>query len=76
MADMAKVDFSLYWPHIAPGGVMAFHDIAKYDDSVCDKWRWWREIRDSGPQVAMYEYAYSDKIHASMGIGVLFKGNE
>jgi hypothetical protein len=63
----------LYWPLIADGGVMAFHDVAAADHPDITKCRWWREIRDNGPQVASYTYEYNDKLTQSMGIGVLLK---
>jgi predicted O-methyltransferase YrrM len=74
--DMVSKDFSIYWSLIAPGGIMAFHDISLYTVETCDKYKWWREIRDSGPQRLTYAYEIPDRMNLGMGIGVLFKGEE
>ncbi len=70
-AIMTSKDFEIYWPLVAPGGVMAFHDIGYSSVPEVDKWRWWREIRD---RYKSYAYQLPDEADLSMGIGVLFKG--
>lgn len=74
--DMTVKDFDIFWPLIAPGGVMAFHDIAYSSSEGSTKWKWWREIQHNGPQFASYTYELNDKWDANMGIGVLFKGSK
>ena len=71
--SMTVKDFELYWPLVAPGGVMAFHDIAYYSGKDINKWRWWREILRFGPYDYAYTFEHNDRKDLSMGIGVLFK---
>ena len=71
--EMTKKDFELFWPLIADGGVMAFHDVGYCSAPEVSKWKWWREIRDNGPQIISYSYQFNDRMDQSMGIGVLFK---
>jgi cephalosporin hydroxylase len=76
MPEDSEKDFNFYWPLIADGGVFAVHDIAKHERPTEQKWTWWRKIVQEGPHEAVYEYRYHDRYNYSMGIGVLFKGNE
>lgn len=69
--SMTEKDFELYWPLIAEGGVMAFHDICYCSHPDVTKSEWWEKIRKDGPQTTMY--SYESRSNASMGIGVLFK---
>jgi predicted O-methyltransferase YrrM len=71
--SMTRKDFELYWPLIAPNGVMAFHDIGFSNVPEVTKYKWWREVRDDGPQSYAYSYQLPDRLNLSMGIGVLFK---
>ena len=69
--SMTQKDFELYWPLIAEGGIMAFHDICYCAHPDVTKNEWWEKIRKDGPQTTMY--SYESKANASFGIGVLFK---
>lgn len=60
-----KQDWELYSPLVRPGGLVAFHDIAKsYDDTQVA--RFWNELK---PSVDAHEFAFHpEKIY---GIGVV-----
>lgn len=75
LRDMTIQDFDIYWPMIAPGGMMAFHDIAYWDEGPerVMKWAWWDEVRANLPHDMSFEWKSDGKKGASMGIGVIVK---
>jgi predicted O-methyltransferase YrrM len=62
-----KRDFEMYRPLVRPGGLIAFHDIAKHDGDQCQVRKYWLEVRtrfDSSEIVAAPPAGWA-------GIGVL-----
>jgi len=66
-----KRDFELYWPMVAKGGVMAFHDIYRRTQ-IDEVWRLWDEIKLSG--IATHEL-HSVADQTDLGIGVIIKND-
>lgn len=69
---VVNADFENYWPMVAPGGLMAFHDIASSEDNRRASWevgRWWREVIQPLP-IKRIEKCDARDIY---GIGVLEK---
>lgn len=68
--DGVRADFEMYEPLVAPGGLIAFHDIVPQEGSdVFGVARFWEEIKQK------YEHRelVKDWNQGKMGIGVLFK---
>ncbi|MCU0561207.1 MAG: class I SAM-dependent methyltransferase [Desulfobacterales bacterium] len=65
-----KTDFALYRPLMAPGGAVAFHDIATTaPKSRCDVHRFWKEIRHEFGGTEFIEA--SDREPSILGIGLI-----
>lgn len=76
-AEMTAKDYELFWPLVAPGGAMAFHDIARSDHPDVTKWKWWEERHQNLNFYISYTYDHGKRpdgvpLNQSMGIGVLF----
>lgn len=71
-AEMFKVDFDLYWPLIADGGIFASHDICPSAHPDVTKALHWEWIKKNVDYSACYEYR-GQKDCDSLGIGVLIK---
>lgn len=69
-ANMARRDYELYRPFMAPGSIMAFHDIQESKVPECNKSEWWAQVKRDGDYSACFEFRGS-KSDDSMGIGVL-----
>lgn len=68
-----KKDFELYSPRVRPGGIIAFHDIAKHFEHFnCHVDEFWNEVKQR------YEHRefIHDRKQGFCGIGVLFVGKE
>ncbi len=64
-----KKDYELYAPLVAPGGVIAFHDVCKHVAELdCHVDRFWNEIKQGRRHQEFIENADQ----GSCGIGVLF----
>lgn len=63
--EAVKTDFAMYWPLVAPDGIMAFHDIAKRDAGVP---RLWGEVLKALPTKTFVVEG------SGMGIGVAING--
>lgn len=70
--EKSAADFQIFWPLIAEGGAMAFHDINWSADLNCDKKIEWDRIRREETYSACYEFLPSRET-SEMGIGVLLK---
>lgn len=70
--EMARRDFDIYWPYVAEGGVMAFHDVMPSKVPECDKSHFWDWTRDNVEYSARYEF-FGSRNDDSMGQGVLIK---
>jgi len=70
--EMFEVDWKLYWPYIADGGVFSAHDVMPSSHPDCDKSAFWQKIRETEEYSAIYEY-FSNRKLDSMGIGVVIK---
>ncbi len=70
--EMFAVDFQLYWPFIADGGIMAVHDIQESKAPNCDKSVEWNRIKKEENYSACFEFlgAPTDD---SLSIGCLIK---
>jgi cephalosporin hydroxylase len=66
--DGVKRDFEMYSPLMAPGGLIAFHDIVDTLDENCHVNRFWREVKTRYPHREIVE----DERQGWGGIGVLF----
>jgi predicted O-methyltransferase YrrM len=64
-----KKDFELYAPFVAPGGLIAFHDICRHrTDLDCHVDQFWSEIK----QGRRHQEFIEDPAQGSCGIGILF----
>ena len=64
-----KADFQMYSKLVAPGGVVAFHDIAEHPaETGCDVSRFWNEIKGCYRHTEIIE----NPRQAWAGIGVLY----
>jgi cephalosporin hydroxylase len=66
--DGVKQDFEMYSPLVAPGGMIAFHDIVDTTDENCHVNRFWNEVKTR----YRYREIIEDKRQGWGGIGVLF----
>ncbi|MBI1840939.1 MAG: class I SAM-dependent methyltransferase [Verrucomicrobia bacterium] len=65
-----KTDFELYSPLVAPGGLVALHDIVKRSDQPrIEVWRFWDELKQSARVAG--EWIESDPNRRSIGIGAI-----
>lgn len=70
--EMTVNDFKIYWPLIADGGVMAFHDIMPSTHIDVTKSIEWERIKREEEYSACYEFRGS-RHDDSMGIGVIIR---
>lgn len=66
--DGVKRDFEMYSPLVAPGGLIAFHDIVDTANEDCHVNRFWSEVKTRYPHREIIE----DARQGWGGIGVLF----
>ena len=70
-AEGVRRDYELYAPLVAPGGLIAFHDIVDGpEDAVGGVPEFWRELRETGASQEFVE----DWAQGGYGIGLLRKG--
>jgi predicted O-methyltransferase YrrM len=68
-----KKDFELHSPRVRPGGIIAFHDIAKHFEHYnCHVDEFWNEVK----QRYEHQEFIHDRTQGSCGIGVLFVGEK
>lgn len=65
-----KKDFFLFQPLVRPGGIIAFHDIAKHNlpEDVCGVDKFWAEIKGAYP----HREIIADINQNGAGIGILY----
>ncbi len=63
-----KKDFEMYSPLVKKGGIIAFHDIAKSNDTSCKVNTFWNQIKKKYKSKEIIE----DKEQGGFGIGVLY----
>ena len=69
--DAVKTDFELYSPLVAPGGLVAFHDILTHVERDAEVDRFWRELRERHPHVEFTDPGDDWGFGVWGGIGVL-----
>jgi cephalosporin hydroxylase len=63
-------DYELYTPLVAPGGLVALHDVVKREDQArIEVWRFWEELKQAGLRVQ--EWIETSPGKRSIGIGLV-----
>jgi predicted O-methyltransferase YrrM len=66
--DGVRQDFEVYSRLVRPGGLVAFHDVAKHRDPTCQVSRFWDEVKER----YQYTEVIRDRNQGWAGIGLLY----